>query len=212
MHCFCIILPAVSSILRHLCPSTHSSLSSTSTWRGIAAERISGKKKGEGSWVRLARVILFTDAHGCSSCFHSRAHGSSCFHSNSRGSNCMSCSSRDCTDSCMGCSNPDSNIRSLGYSILFDSYCTDYTECCSGYCIQDNCSCNLDCSILFDSYCTDCCSSDSNYSLVYKGRIVQRQGCYLLRLPQRRERQLTLVLWHHVSSKFHISPLRHYVL
>ena len=118
----------------------------------------------------------------------------------------------DCMDCCRGYCSPDDSSRSLDYSILFDSYCTDCMDCCRGYCSPDDSSRSLDYSILFDSYCTDCCSSGSSYSLVYKGRIVQRLGCYLLRLSLRQERQLTLVLWHHVSSKFRISPLRHYAL
>jgi hypothetical protein len=111
---------------------------------------------------------------------------------------CMSCH-MDCTESCRDyctdCCSPDSSNGCLGCSsILIDSYCTDDTDRCSG-----------------------CCSSDSSLSnrlnsSAYKGRIAQRLDCYLLQLSLRQERQLTLVLWHHVSSKFRFSPLRHYTL
>jgi hypothetical protein len=104
----------------------------------------------------------------------------------------------------------NSSIRSG--SIHSGSYCKDCMDCCMGYCNLENSSC-----IRIGSYHTDCCSSSSNFhrctnSLVGKGCIVQRLGCCLPRLSLRQERQPMRVLWHHVSSNLHISPLRHYTL
>src|SRR5208283_3203370 len=137
------------------------------------------------------------------------ANGSHC-HSIRYHSNCC-CSSCCCSSENSSCC-PSSSIRSG--SIHSGSYCTGCRDCCTGCCSLENSSCflwsSIRCSILIDSYRTDCSNFHRCNSLgLGKGRIVQRLGCYLLRLSLRQERQPMRVLWHHVSSYLHISPLRH---
>jgi len=174
---------------------------------------------------------------GGSSCFHCTSR-SNCFHASSsytrdnsfrsnsfrsnsldstrgnssfQGSNCSnsSClsSSCCCLDNCSCCQR--SSIHSG--SIHSDSYCIGCTDSCS----LDNCSHSLDYSILFDSYRTDCCTPGSSLhqctsSRVDKVHIEQTLDCHLPRRPLRQGRQPTRASWHHASSKFLISPLRHY--